>query len=100
MNVIATGFVIALIFMAGFMSFILAHEATHLVRSDEAFGICLGRCRYSSPKVDPPTGVAFATAAGKHNEESMDEVLPNFVGLAVMVFVIVAGVFCLSKKEV
>ncbi len=98
MNILATGFLIALICMAGLFSYVLAHEATHLVLADEAQGICLGRCPYSSPAVSPTEGVAFATASGLHNDLSMGEFWPSLVGCFVLVFVVVGGIFCLHKS--
>ncbi len=94
MNSLFFGFVIALIVMGGFFSFILAHESTHLLLTDEASGICLGRCDYYSPTVEPSTGVSFATAVGVHNEVSVGEFWPDVVALVVFALVVFVGVFC------
>ena len=55
-------------------------------------GICFGLCRFNSPNLSPSEGVSFASAFGEHNEVSMDEFLPNVVGLVGLTAVIVLGV--------
>ncbi len=98
-NTFASGFVIALILVAGMFSYILAHETTHLLLADEAYGICFGRCRYNSPNVVPSTGIAFAASIGKHNDNSVQELFPNMAGLATMIFVIFIGIFCFHSVK-
>lgn len=99
-NILANGFIIACIIMAGIFSYVLAHEATHLALSDEAQGICLGRCPYFSPEIEPSKGFAFATAPGVHNDLSIGEFWPSLVGLIVLIFVICTGIYSLETKEV
>ena len=94
MNSLFFGFVIALIVMGGFLSYVLAHESTHLLLADEARGICLGRCYYCSPNLVPSVGVSFASAFGVHNDVSVGEFWPSVVGLVVFGLVVFVGVFC------
>ncbi len=96
MKIIPTGFLIAMIFMAGFMTYILAHEATHLALSNEPYGICLGRCEYNSEQIMPEKGIAFAKAIGNHNKHSMQETIPLVVGLFATFWVIVIGIISLT----
>jgi hypothetical protein len=94
---ISEGFLIAIIFMAGFMSFVLVHEATHLALSDVPDGICLGRCEFRSYEREPQAGTSFAVAWGVHNEESVDQFVPNVFGLLALMFVIVFGLDCIRN---
>ena len=98
MSFLTKGFVIALIVLAGFMSYILVHETTHLLLADEAEGICIGRCSYNSPNISPQKGISFASAFGKHNDQSMNETLPQITGLIAMTAIILGGMLCFFKE--
>ncbi len=102
MGQITVGFLIAIIFMAGFMTYVITHEATHLALSNEPYGICLGRCRYNSNQKIEKTGIAFATAIGQHNIHSIQETIPTITGILAMFWIILIGMISLEtiqKKE-
>ena len=102
MNTFATGFLIAMIFMAGFMTYVITHEATHLALSNEPYGICLGRCEYNTENEMPQKETAFATAIGQHNKQSMQETIPTITGLLAMYWVIIVSflsIMKIGKKE-
>ncbi|KKL12975.1 hypothetical protein LCGC14_2530390 [marine sediment metagenome] len=80
-NKIAIGIIVGMIFMSCVMSYILAHETTHLLLNQEPTGICIGRCRYFSEEVSPVSGISIATAYfGKSID--LQEELPRTVGAA------------------
>ncbi len=81
-NKIAIGIIVGMIFMASTMSYILAHETTHLLLNQEPTGICIGRCRYFSEEVSPVSGISIAAAYFGKSIDRQEE-LPKVIALAV-----------------
>lgn len=89
-------FLLYSVFFAALFVGVLAHEATHLALADEAHGVCIGRC-YTFR--DGVPGWSFASAHGVHNELSMGEALPGYVGLLSSVAFAWAGFVAIFERR-
>ena len=96
MKIFPTGFLIAIIFMAGFMTYVITHEATHLALSNEPYGICLGRCEYNLNQEIEGEQIGFAAAIGNHDKHSMQETIPTITGILAMFWVVAIGMVSLT----
>ncbi len=87
MSLFWAAFLLACIGMASFTTGVVAHEATHLLLSNEPQGVCFGKCKTSAS----PIGWAIATASGEHNSESRKEEKPIAVGAGAMFITLAIG---------